>query len=424
MEREWGLGARARILLDDYALVVVSVFLIVAAVGGVLIYTTHVEPGTVTDERTAQTWETSAGYDHAATVTSENPVFPVGATLENRPLYYTTVTPELDSTFRYGLEAPAGELAVTVDSTLVIRSVDGEDGTEFWRVDRQLESRTATATPGRDATVPLALNISAVRSEVDAIEEDLGSPGTTQVFVRTRMTAEGTVAGGSFSESGTYDMSVEPGGTTYSVAADGETTPHERTERVVREPDYDPVRLAAGPVLLAFGLLGVFAVAIGRYRGTLVVTDDERATLATAREHSEFDEWISAGEIPDAVRSRQAVRVTSLADLVDTAIDTDRRVIHDDADDTYHVVDGAVRYEYRPEDGPLAATDEVATGDTGGGDDDGVTDEAGTGSDDEGDDLPNGEADDADDPLDGETGDSRVSETTGDPDDPDGSDDG
>ena len=47
---------------------------------------------------------------------------------------------------------------------------------------------------------------------------------------------------------------------------------------------------------------------------------------------------------------------TSPAGLVDTAIDTDRRVIRDDADDTHHVVDGAVGYEYRPEDGPLATT--------------------------------------------------------------------
>ncbi|MEF8915795.1 DUF5305 family protein, partial [Natronomonas sp.] len=44
-----------------------------------------------------------------------------------------------------------------------------------------------------------------------------------------------------------------------------------------------------------------------------------------------------------------AVTVDSLADLVDAAIDSDRRVIHDTSDDTYHVIDDALRYEYVPD---------------------------------------------------------------------------
>ena len=106
---------------------------------------------------------------------------------------------------------------------------------------------------------------------------------------------------------------------------------------------------------------------------------------------------------------------TSLAGLVDTATDTDRRVIHDDAN-TYHVVDGADGY--RSDDGPLAATGGAATGDTGGEADDGATDDAGA-DDGEGSDLPDGECDDADDPPDGEMGDDRAEsgEDEGDTDD-------
>ncbi|MEF8808447.1 DUF5305 domain-containing protein [Natronomonas sp.] len=342
-------GVRARALLDEYFVVAVVALLVVGAAGAAAVYTTHVDPGTETRTEEVGAWQSTAGYDHQATVTEENRVFPVGTTLENRSVYYTNVAPELDGRFRYGF-AGSGELDVEAETTLVIRSV-GEEGEVFWAVTDSLDETSTTIGPDGTATTTFALNISAVRARIDAIEEDLGaSPGSTEVRIVTNVTAAGTAGGSDASHEAGYMMTVDPGGDTYSVdAPSGETERHPHTGTVTVERSYGPVRSLGGPVILLLSLLGLAALGVARNQGALAVSEAERTAMAAEAEREEFEEWISSGRVPESVRGREAVTVDSLADLVDAAIDSDRRVIHDTSDDTYHVIDDALRYEYMPD---------------------------------------------------------------------------
>lgn len=342
-------GVRARALLDEYFVVAVVALLAVGAAGGAAVYTTHVEPGTETQTREVGAWESTAGYDHEATVTEENRVFPVGSTLENRGLYYTNVAPELDGAFRYGFDG-GGELDIEAETTLVIRSV-GEEGETFWRVAEPLDETSTTIGPDGTATTAFSLNITEVRAQIDAIEEDLGgSPGTTEVRVVTDVAATGTAGGGDANHESSYMMAIDPGADTYTVEAPSdETERHAHTGTVTVQRDYGPLRTFGGPAAVALSLLGLVTLGVARVQGAIAVSETERAALKVASEREEFDEWVSTGRVPEAVRSRDAVAVESLADLVDAAIDSDRRVIHDPEDDTYHVIDDALRYEYVPD---------------------------------------------------------------------------
>ncbi len=352
-------GVRTRAVLDDYFVVAVVALLVVGAAGAAAVYTTHVAPGTETRTEEVGAWESTAGYDHRATVTEDNQVFPVGTTLENREHYFTNVAPELDGTFRYGF-ADGGELDVEAESTLVIRSV-GEEGEGFWEVTDPLDGTSTTIGPDGTATTTFALNVSEVRARIDAIEEDLGSPGSTEVRIVTNVTAAGTAGGDDASHEAGYVMSIEPGPDTYGVEAPSPTTErHPHTETVTVERDYGPLRSLGGPAVLVLSLLGLVALGVARGQGRLAVSEAERAAMAAEAEHEEFEEWISSGRVPEGVRSREAVTVDSLSDLADAAIDSDRRVIHDSSDDTYHVIDDALRYEYVPDHG---ADDPDADGD-------------------------------------------------------------
>ncbi|MFT4883704.1 MAG: hypothetical protein ACI8U4_001213 [Natronomonas sp.] len=377
-------GVRARALLDEYFVVAVVALLVVGAAGAAAVYTTHVDPGTETRTEEVGAWESTAGYDHQATVTEDNRVFPVGTTLENRGIYYTTIAPELDGTFSYGFTG-GGELDVEIETTLVIRSV-GEEGETFWEVTDSLDETSTTIGPDGTATTTFTLNVSEVRAEIDAIEEDLGaSPGSAEVRVVTDVTASGTAGGDDASHDASYAMAVDPGADTYSVEApSGETERHPHTAVVTAERDYGPLRSLGGPAVLLLSLLGLVALGAARYQGVLAVSEAERAALAAEAEREEFEEWISSGRVPESVRNRDAVAVDSLADLVDAAIDSDRRVIHDPADDTYHVIDDALRYEYVPDyaggDAADADGERLAAADTGtdDSDTDGETKENGT----------------------------------------------
>jgi hypothetical protein len=61
-----------------------------------------------------------------------------------------------------------------------------------------------------------------------------------------------------------------------------------------------------------------------------------------------YAEWISNGEFPTDTDKRY-VTISSLEDLVDIAIDSNKRVIYDETLDAYGVADGDIVYYYGDE---------------------------------------------------------------------------
>ncbi|MFB6232633.1 MAG: DUF5305 family protein, partial [Haloarculaceae archaeon] len=98
-------------------------------------------------------------------------------------------------------------------------------------------------------------------------------------------------------------------------------------------------------------MLGLAAFAIGAVIARKV-PDIDAAELRAEAEHEEYSEWISEGELVlDA--TNEYVYVSSVEDLVNVAIDTDKRVIHDSDLSVYTVTDGEVIYYYTAEPSDL-----------------------------------------------------------------------
>lgn len=346
-------GKRAKVVVADYAVIIAAVLVVVLLVGGAVTYTTNIEPGTETQERTVSEWRSVGGYTHSSTVQRPNRVFNVGETLEDRSLYYTQIGPELDGTFRYGFEASSGELTVEGTTTLVIRSVsESENGEsqELWRIEESLGEVSETVTPGQLATTEFTINVTEVLTEIEGVRDDLGaSPGETSVQVVTDIEATGAAVGDDATHQADYTLTLGPGSDTYSVSGPaGETESHPRTESVTVERTYGPLRSAVGPLLVVLALAGLAGIAAGRYRGDFDVTDAERQRLSFAAKRNEFDDWISRGSVSNAADEKPRVRIDDLEDLVDIAIDTDERVIEDIGKHRYYVLDESLCYEFEP----------------------------------------------------------------------------
>jgi hypothetical protein len=117
------------------------------------------------------------------------------------------------------------------------------------------------------------------------------------------------------------------------------TTPPEPPEPQVGEPNMQLVGLLS--------LLGILTIGVGAIIAAKVPEFDEEK-LRTELAHNEYSEWISEGELVlDA--DNKYVHVDSIEDLVNVAIDTDKRVIHDSDLSVYTVTDGAVIYYYTNE---------------------------------------------------------------------------
>ena len=351
---------RLRAILDAQFAVILAVCLIAAAVGGGLVYTTHVDPGTETREQTVSSFTVETEYNHSAEVTESNSVFPAGTVLDSRDTYFTRVAPVLDVDVETTYSAAsASDVDVRFDSVLVIRNVGQEGGPVYWSERRRLASETVSdVEPGETATVAFAFNSSEADATAAAIEEELGaSPGETEMFVLTDVALEGAINGEPTSYARTIEMGVDHGGDTYTVSDPGlQSDTPERTESVTVERRYGPLRSIGGPLLLLVGLLGSGGLTYVRRERELALTPAERDYLSYSDDRAEFAEWITTFRLPASVHERQEARAESLRDLVDFAIDNDTGVVEDPETGAYHAVDGDFVYTYRPPSPPAVGS--------------------------------------------------------------------
>jgi len=314
------------------------------------VYTTHVEPGTETQQETVAEWETNGEISHSAIVVNGTTVFPTGTTLADRSMYYTQISPDLEIDLQYGFVADGGELDVDGESTLVLRSVN-EDGDELWRTDEQLDSFNATLEPGEGIERTVSVDVPELTAELERIEEELGAAiGTTEIDIEHDITAEATIDGQSETHSNTYFVGIDPGGDVHTVETEtaGPET-HQRTGTVVTERTHGTPRNVSGPLLILIGILGGIGLTVGRYRDVFALTDAERKNLEFAETRGELDDWISRARVNEWSTTDEYVRTDTLGDLVDVAIDTDERVIEDLEQSRYYVFSDAQRYVYEPD---------------------------------------------------------------------------
>ena len=357
-------GMRVRAILDDWFWAVALVAVVVAGAGGYVTYTAYADPGTTVEERQVSSWEGNGSYTTAATVTEPNPLYPVGATLEDRPAYFLAVSPRLDGTFAFEYRATrGGSVDVTVEQTLVLHSVaeDEETRVEYWRIEEPLGTETASGVaPGEPVRSTFSRNVSRLAGRAANVSEQLGgTPGQTEVVVVTSVALGGEVNGQAVERTATYRLPIASDGATYTPGetAGGAMT-GSATERITRERTYGPPWRVGGPVALLIGVVGLAGLGYGRYDGWLTLSAAERDRLDFESTREEFDDWITTARLPSAVLDRPRVDVDSLSGLVDTAIDVDARVFERPDGEAFYVPHEDLLYAYTPPNGGAVATDE------------------------------------------------------------------
>lgn len=357
---------RLRAALDEWFAVVAVALLALALLGGWAAYGSMAATDTDADRQAGAAWSTSGGFEHGATVQAENDVFPVGTELSNRSVYFTEISPELESTFRFGYDAGTGDVDVDVTAERVLRSVDDE-GVEYWSVNETVAETSAQGLePGEEHETTFSLDVPATVNETEAIEESLGgSAGTTETVVTVSVSMTGTIDGESVDRVETYELEVRPDGSTYAVSAPpanagaAEESADEDDAVATANADSSGLLGSVGPALLAIAsLCALGALVVSKATGSLAPSEAELERVRERYEREEFDDWISRGTLPDDVRNRSRIEVSTLEDLVDVAIDCDRRVLEDERSGEYYVVDGESLYVYEP----MGLEDEASVG--------------------------------------------------------------
>lgn len=367
------LPVAVRILLNRWVLAIAVVCLILALVGGYVAYGAHLgEEETRIEEHTAGTWTVDSEFEHAAVAERSAAVFRSGDRLENRPLYFTSVSPEIRGTYSLTHENTDGDSAVaSAELSMVVRAVEEIDGQTavHWEERETLDSLSGIDIgDGDEATVTVSIDVPETLERIETIEADLeAAPGETEVLLVAETAVETDVAGETFTDTRTDRLEIDPGPAVYRVATTVEgPQPYDATEQVRVTVEPSLLALYGGPLLVLVGVVGVVGLATALWRDELAVTERERTRYEFETAREDFDEWVSGSEIPD-IADRTTVRANSLADLVDIAIDSDRRVLEDGT--RYAVLVGDIVYTYTappraetPESEPLDAGDTTAVG--------------------------------------------------------------
>lgn len=280
--------------------------------------------------------EFATSIQHSAEVTEPTPLYDPPATVENQPVYFINGTPNLR------LEAVADlpdDRPVNVSHDLTLYREVSFQETTFWDERETLAVDSAVVEDGQ-LRVETELDIPAVARRNAEIRELVDGVGSVSTGIRLRTVYETDSAGGeTYRGELTTQSELEITERAYWFASGLEATGTEReiTEGTVREqpPNFSLVGAFGGLGIVLIG--GGFGMAFWSSRTADIRGLEEQVYRAR------YDEWISEGEFPTDA-GKQYVYINSLEDLVDIAIDTGKRVIHDSELETYAVVDDDLVY--------------------------------------------------------------------------------
>lgn len=325
---------RTKLVVADHGPAIATVLLVVgvAAFAGAAWTLTH--PPTVEVTQPVATQTVGADVETRTVVTGNTSLWDRGTTLENQPVYPLRSAPAL--TLQVHTSVPSGRsVAVSQELTLVFRA--SKEGEVFWRSNQSLLAEERVVQDG-NLTTTATLDVTQVRAELDAINEELAGIGRARAFLRLNVSYRADGFAGTLSK--TAPMTIRQSGYWIGGPLDAENT-HQTpvTREVTKPPDLETA--------VGLGLLGV--VSFGGAGGVVFLSRRrlERSAIADELERHRFREWISAGRLGQFATG-QDIAMASLKDLVDVAIDSNSRVVHDRRRELFAVVADDVVYYYDP----------------------------------------------------------------------------
>ncbi len=349
------LQFRAKYLCGKYwhrlvpALLLVGFIAVATAAVGIA---SEPEPVQVTVETDSMTVDTTLSTE--ATVTGNTSLYNRSETLTDMPVYLRTATPEVEL---IAITSTPADRTVSVTQQIMLELSATRNGEVFWRDSRTLAIDSQEVTNGT-ARTQVTLDIQQLaRDQLADVTVEAGDIGTIKAQVsvvalydtgkysgRTTAVTPLTITDRAY-ELQTPQQDQQTNTTTVQQAIVGGSTASGLFGTSGR---LSPRDLGAG-----LGGLGAIGLSIGVWRTRKRIGDFD--AFRRQYERVRYVEWISRGTIP-ATGTYARVPVETLVDLVDIAIDSEKRVIHDTSKDIYVVLDGNLMYEYR--DGDDGNTDE------------------------------------------------------------------
>jgi len=277
--------------------------------------------------------------DHSAIVRNGSQLYDEGTTLRNHPLYYRDTMPVFTLTTRANV--PDGK-SVNISYQLMIRHSAEFNGEQFWQNETVLDMKEQQVKDGEFVS-NFSTRISELETLMSENQQVIRSPASVSTQLGFVLTYESPAQGG-----GTYKGELSSFAQPFETTSQSYWFPWELSAGETKRQTTQPQTRKLSPNMQRIGLFIIIGLILGSagvgviWWGTQKI-DIEELSVNITRE--KYDAWMSEGEfLTDS--ENQYVYINSLQDLVDIAIDSNKRVVYDSEFEAYSVVDESVIYYY------------------------------------------------------------------------------
>ena len=322
-------------LLLERGPAIAAVLLIVGTIGVGAAGWTYTHPPTteITDQTDQKTIESSLHTQ--AVVSGETNLYRRGTLLRSQPAYLLNAAPNATLLLNTSLPTKTSR----VDQRVELVYTATRDGDVFWK--RTTPVETQTVPDGRTVNTRGTISAPTVLAQQSRYQQEFGEAATVSVDVRVSVDYTLDQYSGTFSR--TYPLTSGSGW--YSLPTKPISKTHSTPQTYTRE-----LAITDKPTFFAPALVGLVSLIAGLAVVGIYRKNSEQASIADLEveiHHHRYEEWISKGVVPK-YGSVPLVKIETLEDLVDVAIDAGERVIHDTETGRYVVIRENVRYYYDP----------------------------------------------------------------------------
>lgn len=300
------------------------------------------------DEDEVVTFYTHLGsYTYTVPVTKANPLYANGTTLEmGMPAYYFAVSPTVDMSFTYSLEANnPSDIKGKLQTMVVATDKEGSDEEKkiFWQKGFPLKYKDTDTWTGTSVTRNFSFNVSEIQSMVKDVQKQLECSEDATIEIVTRVNYTGKINGESVQGTKDFVMPLVISSSYYQIPEKLDFSQDTNVTKKISVKRVPPISTIRTPLFL-FLLNLVFVGAILLCVVTNKIEPKYIEKLEKERSCEPFKEFVSKGKLPEDIDSFIKVEISSLQGLVDAAVDMNSRVIYDSKAGIYFMIHSGVLY--------------------------------------------------------------------------------
>lgn len=312
------------------------------------------------EEKKVLSYTQRGNYTYSTPVTEPNPLYPEGTRLEmGKPAYFFSVSPTMDVSFIYRLEATSSaDLNVDAKTMIVASDKEGYGGEQngeeqngeeqneegqkiFWQKSYQVGDSKSVHLKNADAfTSNFTLDIPKIQTQAKEIQDQLNYSSNPTIEIVTVINYAGKINGKNVTNTQNFVIPVNISSTYYQMPEELGFVEDKYENIRVQDTSLSAIKF---PILL-FLLSIVLTGALIPIKKMKKIDEEYIKKLENESKNSSFKEFISKGEIPENKSSFLQIEISSLEDLVNAASDMNERVIYDARYGEYFIIHNGILY--------------------------------------------------------------------------------